>query len=109
MVPAVPTRCKHHDLRLEACGIIQRADIDSDQVGYVLRLVIDRRSTLAAESLALRGAAVGGSRIFDDLPGDLHGRAREHCDRRMSRPGIPLAVAALAVKAPDRLGHDLVV
>src|SRR5260370_6301281 len=108
MVPIVSARCEHHHRRSETRGIIERADIDADQVGHALRLVVERRAALAAKSLALLGAAVGGSRMFDSIAGETHGGAGKHRDRRMAGAGVPLTVAALTLKASNRLRRDLV-
>src|SRR5258705_12665022 len=107
-IPVVSARCEHHNLRLESGGIIQRPDIDADHVRHVSRLIVERRATLAAEPLSLLGPAVCGSQIFDYVAGDPHGGTRKHDDGRMSRTGIPLAVAALTVEASNVLRFDLV-
>src|SRR5437899_9967399 len=107
-IPVVSARCEHHDLRLESGGIIQRADINADHVRHVSRLIVERRAALAAKPLSLLCPAVCGSQIFDDIAGDPHGGTRKHYDGRMSRAGIPLAVAALTLEASNGLRFDLV-
>src|SRR5205085_3676453 len=108
MIPVVSARSEHHDLRPEGGGIVERPDIDADHVRDILRRVVERRAALAAKSLALGGAAVGAPQMFGDLARDLHGGTGKHHHGGVSRTGVALAIAALALKASNRLRLDAV-
>src|SRR5258708_39436749 len=104
----MPARGEHHHLRPEAGGIIEGADKDADTIRREHGFVVERRAAGGAKSLALVIPGIRRSQDFGVLAGDAHGRPRKHHDRGVPGTRIPLAVAALALEAADRLGGDFI-
>src|SRR5215467_2213515 len=106
MIPGVATRAVQDDGRLEGRGVVEASDEDPDEFRALVRLVVDRGTAIRAKSLSLGRATVGGSRVFLDLAGDGERARRKHEHRAVTTAGVPLAIAAPALKSANGLSGN---
>src|SRR6266704_2775651 len=66
-IPGMAARGVEDDGGLERHGTVEASDVDADEFGTLVRLVVDRDTAVRAKALSFRCTSVAGARDFENL------------------------------------------
>src|SRR5712691_9354640 len=66
-IPGMAARGVEDDGGLERHGTVEASDVDADEFGTLVRLVVDRDTAVRAKALSFRCTSVAGARDFANL------------------------------------------